>query len=223
MNDRAWLMFADYFALGVKATNPKAIVYVKTDAPWDGNKQIKSARALIDQGCDVFYPVGEITQVYDFLRSSSSSGKQILTIGGDFPREAYPGLIITGATYDWSVAFDRILLALHEGREVPPDTYMKFEDGISLFDGPRQSIDPKFADILRSKKIKTPDLGEINAYDLVMRRVDQLRRFQFEPFTGPIKDQKGKLRLGPGEIPDPAFWDSLDWLVDNVKGEFSKR
>jgi basic membrane protein A and related proteins len=221
IDDRAWLMFADYFALGVKATNPKAVLYVKADSRWDPSKQIKAARGLIDQGCDVFYAVGEMPQVYDSLRSPS--GKQVLAIGGDFPREAYPGLIVTGASYDWSVAFDRILLAMHEGREVPADVFIKFEDGISLFDGPRQSIDPKFADIMRAKKIKTPDMGEINAYDLVMRRVDQMRRFQFEPFTGPIKDQKGKLRLGPGERPDPIFWDGLDWLVDNVKGEYSKR
>jgi len=39
----------------------------------------------------------------------------------------------------------------------------------------------------------------------------------FEPFTGPIKDQKGKIRLGEGIRPEWSFFENMDWLIDNVK------
>jgi basic membrane protein A and related proteins len=217
----AWVVYADYFALGVKATNPKATIYLKAYKDSDSGRAAKDARALVDQGCDVFSPVLDMGQVMDCFKAAAISGKRVLTFGMDLPRDAYPVFLVTGTLTDWSLVLERLLIPLHEGREIPPDTYLVFHDWASRFDGPRQSIDPKWAEILRAKKVRTPDLGEVSVLDFVMSRVDQLHGDRFEPFTGPIKDQRGRVRLGPGEKPDPLFWESLDWLVENVKGSFS--
>jgi hypothetical protein len=59
----------------------------------------------------------------------------------------------------------------------------------------------------------------LNAIDLAMRRMEQLRENSFEIFVGPLKDQKGKLRLAAGDpgVFDPGFYPGMDWLLDNVK------
>jgi basic membrane protein A and related proteins len=222
MVDRSWLRMVDYFALGVKATNPKAVVYLKAYRQWDPNQGEKDAKALVAQGCDIFAPVLDFGNVVEYFKKTAASGKRIFTFGNDMPREAYPGVLIAGRLRDWSVALERILVPFRDGKDIPPYTVLGFRDRTSPFDGPAQSIGPMFADLLRANKIKTPDMGEVPAFDFVMRRIDQMYKGEFEPFTGPIADQKGILRLMPGEGPDINLWNTLDWLVDNVKGDFPK-
>ena len=52
------------------------------------------------------------------------------------------------------------------------------------FDEP---INLKFIDALKAVPVKTPDLGELSAYDLVMKRYAQMQKGVdiFDPFVGP--------------------------------------
>ncbi len=220
--DRSWIRLVDYFALGVKATSPKAAVFLKAYKQWDPSQGEKDAKALVAQGCDIFAPVLDYGNVVEYFKKTAGSGKRIFTFGDDMPREAYPGILIAGRIRDWSLPLERILVPFREGKEIQPYTNLGFGDGTSRFDGPAQSIGPMYADLLRAIKVQTPDMGELPAFDFVMRRVDQMRKGEFDPFVGPITDQKGILRLMPGEGPDVNLWNSLDWLIDNVKGDFPK-
>jgi len=57
-----------------------------------------------------------------------------------------------------------------------------------------------------------------------MKRKEQMSEptVLFDPFTGPIYDQKGTLRLKPGERASHDMLWSIDWFVDNVVGEIPK-
>ncbi|MGB9833173.1 MAG: BMP family ABC transporter substrate-binding protein, partial [Caldisericum exile] len=85
-------------------------------------------------------------------------------------------------------------------------------------------INPKFVDALKAKFVNDPILGKISIYDLVMKREEQMSEptVLFDPFTGPIYDQKGTLRLKPGERASHDLLWNINWFVDNVVGEIPK-
>jgi len=44
----------------------------------------------------------------------------------------------------------------------------------------------------------------------------------FDPFTGPIKDQAGTIRIKPGErASHDTLW-SMDWFVEGIVGNLPK-
>jgi len=45
---------------------------------------------------------------------------------------------------------------------------------------------------------------------------------KFDPFTGPIYDQKGNLRVEEGKRLSDKELLSMDWFVDNIVGEIPK-
>ena len=85
-------------------------------------------------------------------------------------------------------------------------------------------INPKFEDALKAVKVKDPILGEISVYDLVFKRLEQMKEptVLFDPFTGPIYDQDGKLRIEPGRrASHDELW-TIDWFVDNIVAKIPK-
>jgi simple sugar transport system substrate-binding protein len=81
-------------------------------------------------------------------------------------------------------------------------------------------INPKFVDDLKQAMVQTQDFGEISAYDLVMTRYDQMKQGVdvFDPFVGPISDNKGNLQIPAGERASKDDLLSIMYYVDNVEG-----
>ncbi|MDW8061748.1 MAG: BMP family ABC transporter substrate-binding protein, partial [Nitrososphaerota archaeon] len=82
-------------------------------------------------------------------------------------------------------------------------------------------INPKFIPILKGKYMDHPEFGRINIYDLVMKRLEQMSEDTviFDPFTGPIYDNKGSLKVKPGRrMTHDELW-TIDWFVDNIIAE----
>ena len=69
--------------------------------------------------------------------------------------------------------------------------------------------------------IDTKDLGKISAYDLVMKRYEQMQQGVdiFEPFTGPIADNKGTIQIPAGAKASKEDLLSIMYYVDNIKGD----
>ena len=69
-----------------------------------------------------------------------------------------------------------------------------------------------------------PVLGEISVYDLVMIRLEQMSEVTvlFDPFTGPIKDQEGNLRIPAGSRGSHNELWLMDWFVENVVGKLPR-
>jgi len=78
--------------------------------------------------------------------------------------------------------------------------------------------------MIENKKIKDKLLGEISIYDLVMKRIEQFKDpvAKYNPFVGPLYDNKGNLKLKEGEEGTYNMLWSIDWFVDNVVGEVPK-
>jgi len=64
-------------------------------------------------------------------------------------------------------------------------------------------------------------LGEISIYDLIFKRIEQMRdpALLFDPFTGPINDQTGTLRVKEGQRLSYFELTTIDWFVEGVIGE----
>jgi len=63
-------------------------------------------------------------------------------------------------------------------------------------------------------------LGEISVYDLVMIRLEQMSEetVLFDPFTGPIKDQAGTIRIEAGHrASHDELW-LMDYFIEGVVG-----
>jgi hypothetical protein len=133
-------------------------------------------------------------------------------------------VIISSQLRNLGVLFERVLTDAQAGKEVPRDFWMGIRDGAVQLRAGQELIKPEVAAMLRLRRVRAPDLGEMTAYDFVIRRFEQLRRGDYQPFTGPIKDQQGRLRLPEGVSNGTwEFRGSIDWLVDNVKGDLPKR
>jgi len=85
-------------------------------------------------------------------------------------------------------------------------------------------INSKFEAALKEKKVTDPVLGKISVYDLVMIRLEQMSEetVLFDPFTGPIKDQEGRIRIEAGRRgTHDELW-TMDWFVENVVGKIPR-
>ena len=85
-------------------------------------------------------------------------------------------------------------------------------------------INPKFVNDLKAVSVSTPDLGTMNVYDLIMKRYEQMKqgRDAFDPFVGPISDNKGEVRIADGVMGSKGELLSIDYYVDNVVGDVPK-
>ena len=85
-------------------------------------------------------------------------------------------------------------------------------------------VNPKFEGDLKTVMLDTPDLGKLSVYDLVVKRYEQMRQGPdvFDPFTGPIKDNTGKLQVKDGQRASKGELMSIMYYVDNIVGSIPK-
>jgi basic membrane protein A and related proteins len=205
---------ANLFALGVKAANPKATVFVTILPGFDPAQAEKAASALLAQGCD-FFNGTDNWEVLKTLLAATRGGKRTLTFLHETSFGDLPEIAVSGPTLDMAPLLRRELLSLRGGQWKKED-YSTYET--MRFGGAGPAFNPAFMAELGSKQIKTPDLGAMPLLELLDRRSGQIIAGEFVPFSGPIKDQKGKLRVAAGaRRNDWEFTQNQDWLLDNAK------
>ena len=206
------VFFANLFALGVRAGNPRAQVFVRflPTRFWETEGlSSKAAEALVAEGCD--FLGGWITfEVFPTAEAATRAGKRLRLVQRDFSFTVAPAVIVAGPMMDFSVRYERTLIAFREGRWKREDFLPGiWDDGIK-FGGGGPPFNPLFASEIAGKKVKTPDLGERPLPEFIELRIEQLRREGWKLFAGPLKDQKGQVRVPAGVNLDPACF--LAWI-----------
>jgi hypothetical protein len=81
-------------------------------------------------------------------------------------------------------------------------------------------VNPIFEDQLKAVTLSDPILGNISVYDLVFARIGQMKdsAVLFDPFSGPINDQGGALKIQPGQRLTVFELNTIDWFVEGVIG-----
>lgn len=215
------------FALGIKAVNPKAEINVKWIYAWVGPEKAKEASAaLIAEGADTLAFTEDTPAVIELGQEMTEKGKQIYTFGHYSPMQQYGvDSVVSGQLADWGGMYVKILKSLQEGTWTKDDIWWLAKEKAAMLGGNfDEIINPKFVDELKAVKVDTPDLGNLSVYDLVVKRYEQMKKGVdvFDPFTGPIKDNKGTVKIAEGQRASKGDLLSIMYYVDNVVGDIPK-
>ncbi len=215
------------FALGIKAVNPKAKVHVKWTYAWYGPEKAKeAAEALIAEGCDSLAFTEDTPSVIEVGQDHTEKGKQIYTFSHYSPMQPYGvDSVVSGQLVDWGVMYEKILGDLYNGTWKKDDLWWLIAEKAAILGGTFDAIiNPKFVGELKSIKVDTADFGGISVYDLILKRYDQMKKGTdlFDPYMGPIKDNKGNLKIKKGEKASKGDLLGIMYYVDNVVGSIPK-
>ncbi|HDN80840.1 MAG: BMP family ABC transporter substrate-binding protein [Chloroflexi bacterium] len=215
------------FALGVREVNPDATVDVRWLFSWyDPAKAREAAEALISEGVDVLAFTEDSPAVVEVGEEyATQKGKPIYTFAHYSPMLKYgPHSAVSGQLVHWEKIYEDILTKIYigvytnENLENVDYWWMLREGAVELGADFGVPINPEFEDDLKAVKVKDPILGEISVYDLVFKRLEQMSEetVLFDPFTGPIKDQDGNLRIEAGRrASHDELW-TIDWFVEGI-------
>jgi len=188
------------FALGVKLVNPKAKVHVVWTHTWyDPATEREAAISLLDAGADV------ITQHQDSpapVQAAAERGKYAIGYNSDMSLFA-PEAHLTAPIWNWGVFYVAAVKGVMDGTWKSGFYWWGLKEGIVDI----APFGPAVPD-----KVK----AVVSAFK------ELIKEGKFDPFTGPIYDQKGNLRVKAGEKLSDKELLEMNWFVDNVVGEIPK-
>ena len=214
------------YALCAAAVNPRVKVAVRWTFEWFHPAKAKEAtEALMAEGADVFNQTEDsptVTQV------AAKRGRLSFSHTSPFLRYA-PRHVVSGQLKHWEVIYTDFLRKVLAGK-YRSDNLQNVDYWWRLAEGAVEvgadfgmPINPVFRPRLEAVRVRTADLGTVNAYDLILRRLRQMSTLRdgqpvFEPFTGPIRDRRGVLRAAPGKRLTPEELLTMQWAAPNVVG-----
>ncbi|MDQ7819242.1 MAG: BMP family ABC transporter substrate-binding protein [Armatimonadota bacterium] len=211
------------FALGVRAVNPRATVHVRWIFEWFSPAKAKEAtQALIAEGVDVFAFTEDSPTVIQ-----EAAKKNLLSFAHYSPMYRFaPRHVVSGQLVHWETIYLDFLRKVLAGKYTPDNLqnvdywWLLAEKAVELGAEPGMMINPLFTDQLKAVRVRTPDLGTLSVYDLVLRRHAQMsaKPVKFDPFTGPIRDRKGVLRVPAGHTLTVQELITLEWAAPGVVG-----
>ncbi len=107
----------DAYALGVKATNPRAKVEVRWIYSWfDPQKAKEAAEALVAAGVDCLAFTEDTQSVVQVAEEHTAAGKQIYSFSHYSPMQKYgENSCVSGQLVDWGVMYVKILEDIKAG------------------------------------------------------------------------------------------------------------
>jgi basic membrane protein A len=184
------------FTLGVRKVNKKAKVYVDWCESWVSDEAaVDSTKRLIKkQDIDV------LTIHTDSLKPLEIAEKKgIWTIGYNIDNsDKFPKTFLTAPIWEWNNFYEpRIKECIHN--KFYGDVYWEgIDTGIIALADYTDNVKDGIAEVVKKEQDKISD----GTYDV---------------FYGPIKDNKGKVRVKKGEsMSDDVMLNEFDWFVEGV-------
>ena len=187
------------FTLGVRHTNPQAVVHVRWVYSWDApEKEEKLFSDLIKE-----YPIDLVTYHANTDNLAYCAANQgIMSIGYNYDQtRRHPDWMLTAVVWDWSHFYTLAIRDCIEG---------KFVKRAYLSSIPKKGVNY----INQNEKL----LNVLHTEEVNEARRDMIGG-NWDVFYGPIYDQAGNLRLKPGEtFSDDYLYNDMTWLVEGVEG-----
>lgn len=182
--------------LGARSVNPDATMQVVWTSTWfDPDKEKQAAQGLADSGVDV---IGMQQDSPAAGRVAQDAGLKWAGHNDNMERFA-PEAWLTGPLWNWGPFYTETARKVLDGSWKSEQYYGTMADGMVKLAPLGKSVSDETAKLIEEKKQATID-GEFNA------------------FTGPIKDQNGKVRIPKGEEASLDDLFSMDYLVEGVVG-----
>ena len=201
----------DAFAMGVEAVNPDARVHIKWTYAWYGpDKAKEAAEALVAEGCDALAFTEDTPAVCEVGQSHTERGKQIYTFSHYSPMQVYgEDSIVSGQLIDWGIMYEYIIQNILDGTWTNERLWWEASEGAAkLGASVDELINPKFVQPLK-------DAG---VYEKILSLYEQMKTNEFDPYTGPLYDQKGNLVLKDGQVASVDFLENIMFYVPNIVG-----
>ncbi|MBN1919885.1 MAG: BMP family ABC transporter substrate-binding protein [Anaerolineae bacterium] len=184
------------FALGAQSVNPEVEVNPVWIFSWfDPAKEREAAQALLDLGADVIARESDSPEP-DKLAEENG----IYAVGYNaVSTDVAPNAVLTAPVWDWGVYYRQTVQAARDGTWQTHAYWGHMADGLfSLADfGPM---------------VPQAVAEEVNAAKA------QIISGQLQPFTGPLYDNTGTLRVPAGEAMSDEALLGFDWLLQGVTG-----
>jgi simple sugar transport system substrate-binding protein len=185
------------FVLGAKAVNPKVTAKVVWINSWfDPPKEREAAQALMNQGADVMYQNTDSPAIVQLAQS-----KGLWAIGQDSDMARFgPNAQLSANVLNWGVYYVHKVRQKLAGQWKAEDTKWGMKEGIVQLAALGPSV-PK------------------DAVPVFEERKAAILAGKFHPFTGPIADQAGKVRVVSGQaISENELW-TMKWYSDAIVGK----
>jgi basic membrane protein A len=195
------LLNVNAFELGAKSVNPKATTTVVFTSSWcDPGKQAEATNSLVAQKVDVVSQHQDCTKT--IVETTERKGAYSVGYHADASSLA-PNGWLTGAIWNWGPMYSDIVKTIVAGTWKGSKYDGQYRVG---FEDPTIQLAPF------GKAVPAAVRKEIEAKEQAMRDGT------FKPFTGPISDQSGKVRIA-GASPDRTTLESTNYLVQGVVGK----
>jgi simple sugar transport system substrate-binding protein len=211
------------FALGVRAVNPKATVNVKWINAWfDPAKAREAAEALIAEGNDILAFTEDTATVVQ-----TAAKRKVPSFSHYNSMYKYaPDYVVSGQIVHWEKIYIDFLKKVQNGTYTNKNLqnvdywWLLREGAVELGAQVGMPINPKFVPALKAAKM-TVNGKQVSVYDRVMELLKNMSSAKptFDPFTGPIRDRYGVLRVPAGKTMTVAELNSMQWMAPGVVGQ----
>jgi basic membrane protein A and related proteins len=184
------------FALGAQAVNPEATVRVVWTKTWyDPATEKEAAKSLLDVGADV------IAQHQDSPGpQEAAQEKGVYSVGYNTDMSAFaPKSHLTAPIWNWGPYYQSVVNSVLDGTWKSGSAWPGMETNI----------------------IDLAPFGEMVPKDVqetVLAKKEAITKGEFKVFTGPIKDQKGEVKIPEGTAADDPTLLGMNWFVEGVVG-----
>jgi basic membrane lipoprotein Med (substrate-binding protein (PBP1-ABC) superfamily) len=193
------LTFINAFELGAKSVNPKAQTIVAYTFSWGNRaKEADTTNSLINQGVDVI--TMHVDSPSTVISTAESRGVYSIGFQSLAAQKFAPDYWITGTGFTLGNKLTWVASTVINGTWKPIFKRWGMADGgmaIAPF-GPK--VPQKVKDAVNQAK------ADLDAGNIVV-------------FKGPIKDQKGKVKVAKGAVLTENVMGSVNWFVEGVIGK----
>ncbi|MDG4717368.1 MULTISPECIES: BMP family ABC transporter substrate-binding protein [Thalassospira] len=187
------------FMMGAWSVNPDVKVKIVWANTWyDPGKEGDAAKALIDQGADIMV---QHTDSPAPLQVAENRGVLGFGQASDMIKFA-PKAQLTAIVDNWDKYYVARAKAVADGTWTSTDTWGGIDSGM----------------VDMAPYTNMPD--DVKA--LAEATEAKIASGEFHPFTGPIYDQAGELRVKEGELADDGMLLGMDWYIKGIDAELPK-
>ena len=185
---------------GAREVNPEATMRIVWTSTWfDPDKERQAAQGLADAGVSVIAmqqdspAAGEVAEEAD-----------LKWVGHNDNMERFaPNAWLTGPLWNWGPYYTETTRQVLDGTWKPEQYYGRMADGMVQLAPYGKSVSAETRAMIEERKKETVESG-------------------FNPFTGPVVDQDGKVRIPEGEVATLEDVLTMDYLVEGCIGEIPK-
>jgi basic membrane protein A len=184
------------FTLGARSVNPDAEVHpVWIIDRFDPPEEREAAQVLLDAGADVIARESDSIEPDKLAQQAGAYAIGYNTTS----QEVAPGAVLTAPIWDWGVYYKDTVKKAYNGEWEPHAYWGHMADGIL-------DLAP-FGDM-----VPQGVRDEVNAAK------QEIMSGDLHPFTGPIRDNDGELKVADGETMTDDALLSFNWLVEGLVG-----